>query len=69
MTSIASKTKGYLKSWEGVDAKKALPSTMIKQDDHVRITGKWVTDKGYPTPTHPAWNEIHPAEKVEILPK
>lgn len=52
----------------GIDVKEALP-TMIKQGDHVRVTGKWVTDKRYPTPTRPAWNEIHPAEKVQLLSK
>jgi hypothetical protein len=41
----------------------------LHKNDHVVVTGKWVQDVGHPTPGHPAhdaWNEIHPAEKVEI---
>jgi len=34
---------------------------------HVRITGKWVKDVGYPHPDHLEWNEIHPVESLQIL--
>ena len=42
----------------------------LKYGDHVAVTGKWVQDVGHPTPGHPAheaWNEIHPAAKVEKI--
>ncbi len=50
---------------EGVDAKSHFPA--LKYNDHVRITGKWVQDKGYPKADHAQWNEIHPVEKIEKL--
>lgn len=40
---------------------------VLKDGDHVRITGKWVQDIGYPKPTHPQWNEIHPVESIEFI--
>ncbi len=52
---------------KNVDARSHFPS--LKYNDHVRITGKWVQDIGYPKPDHVQWNEIHPVEKIEILPK
>jgi hypothetical protein len=51
---------------EGVDSRSHVPA--LKAGDHLRVTGKWVQDIGFPTPTHPKWNEIHPAEKIEIIP-
>ena len=59
---------------DGVDAKKVLPTNIttgkvhrLAHGDHVKITGKWVQDSGYPSSTHPKWNEIHPVEKIELL--
>jgi|SRR5690242_3987419 hypothetical protein len=39
----------------------------LRDGDHVRITGKWVQDIGYPKPTHAQWNEIHPVESIEKI--
>ena len=36
--------------------------------DHIAVTGKWVQDVGHSTAPHEAWNEIHPAAKVEKIP-
>jgi hypothetical protein len=51
---------------DGVDARAHIP--VLKQGDHVRITGKWVKDIGYPKPDHVEWNEIHPVESIQKLP-
>jgi len=34
----------------------------------IAVTGKWVQDVGHSTAPHEAWNEIHPAAKVEKIP-
>ncbi len=51
---------------KGVDPKTHIPT--LKAGDHVRITGKWVKDVGYPKPDHVEWNEIHPVESIQKLP-
>ena len=65
-------TKSYTDEWgqfcKDVDPKPHLPSlTQLQQGAHIRITGKWVQDIGYPKPEHAQWNEIHPVESIEIL--
>jgi hypothetical protein len=50
---------------DGVNPHGHIP--ILNQGDHVRVTGKWVQDVGYPNPTHPQWNEIHPVESIEKL--
>lgn len=61
--------KTYTDKWgpfcDGVEPRKHIP--LLKQGDHVLVTGKWVQDIGYPKPTHAQWNEIHPVEKIVIL--
>ncbi len=51
---------------KGVDTRSHIPT--LKAGDHVRITGKWVKDIGYPKPDHVEWNEIHPVESIQKLP-
>ncbi len=51
---------------DGVDPRAHIPT--LKAGDHVRITGKWVQDMGYPKPDHDQWNEIHPVESIQKLP-
>ncbi|MGA9845618.1 MAG: hypothetical protein WBQ25_25235 [Nitrososphaeraceae archaeon] len=63
----------YNQQWgnycNGVESRSHFPTLLIlKAGDHVRITGKWVQDIGYPKPDHAQWNEIHPAEKIEKIP-
>ena len=41
----------------------------LKYGDHVAVTGKWVQDVGHGTAPHDAWNDIHPAAKVEKIPQ
>lgn len=50
----------------GVDVKYYNPP--LKYGDHIAVTGKWVQDVGHSTAPHEAWNEIHPAAKVEKIP-
>jgi hypothetical protein len=50
---------------DGVDPHGHIPN--LKQGDHVHVTGKWVRDVGYPTSTHPQWNELHPVQSILIL--
>ena len=61
--------KSYTDKWpgfcDGVDSRKHIPALNV--GDHVRITGKWVQDIGYPTPDHAPWNEIHPVESIQKL--
>jgi hypothetical protein len=45
-----------------------IDTSKIQPKTHVRITGKWVKDVGYPHPDHAEWNEIHPVESIQILP-
>jgi len=64
--------KSYTDQWgqycTGVNPKPHLPPlTQLKQNAHVRITGKWVQDVGYPTATHAKWNELHPVQSIQIL--
>jgi hypothetical protein len=66
----SSYTQEYGDYCKGVDTTGHYP-TNLKQGDHVEVIGKWVQDVGHATPGHPAheaWNEIHPAAKVNILP-
>ncbi len=42
-------------------------TSKLQPGSHVRITGKWVQDIGYPKPDHDQWNEIHPVESIQIL--
>lgn len=63
----------YNQQWgnycNGVESRSHFPTLLtLKAGDHVRITGKWVQDIGYPKPDHAQWNEIHPAEKIEKIP-
>ncbi len=61
--------KSYTDKWgqfcDGVNPRQHIPD--LKVNDHVRITGKWVQDIGYPKPDHPQWNEIHPVESIQKL--
>ena len=52
---------------DGVDPTGHIPSG-LKQGDHIRVTGKWVQDIGYPAPDHLQWNEIHPVESIQRIP-
>jgi hypothetical protein len=36
---------------DGVNPHGHIPT--LKQGDHIRVTGKWVQDIGYPAPDHP----------------
>jgi len=62
-SSYTNKFGDYCK---GVDTRTHIPT--LKASDHVRITGKWVKDIGYPQPDHVEWNEIHPVESIQKLP-
>ena len=50
---------------DGVDPRAHIPT--LKAGDHVRITGKWVKDIGYPKQDHIEWNEIHPVESIQLI--
>jgi len=53
---------------DGVDSKTHIPAAAnLKNGDHIRVTGKWVKDVGYPKPDHIESNEIHPVESIEKL--
>lgn len=53
---------------DGVDSRAHIPvAATLNDGDHIRVTGKWVKDVGYPRPDHVEWNEIHPVESIEKL--
>lgn len=69
-------TKSYTDEWgqfcNNINPQQHLPSlNQLQQGAHLRITGKWVQDIGYPPypapGAHIPWNEIHPVESIEIL--
>lgn len=61
--------KSYTDKWgqfcDGVEPRQRIPT--LNLNDHVRITGKWVKDIGYPHPDNAQWNEIHPVESIQKL--